>query len=80
MDDVMDDLQKELFRAIFAGFAGAADEAALQMAVQLAFGRPRLRTGRRPRGLIARWGVDVHGHRRAPRGRGRHRGLSRPLF
>ena len=33
----MDDLQKELFRAIFAGFAGAADEAALQMAVQLAF-------------------------------------------
>ncbi len=37
MDDVMDDLQKELFRAIFAGFAGAVDEAALQMAVQLAF-------------------------------------------
>jgi phosphate transport system protein len=37
MDDVMDDLQKELFRAIFAGFAGPVDEAALQMAVQLAF-------------------------------------------
>jgi phosphate transport system protein len=38
MDDVMDDLQKELFRAIFAGFAGdEVDEAALQMAVQLAF-------------------------------------------
>jgi phosphate transport system protein len=38
MDDVMDDLQKELFRAIFAGFSGAqTDEAALQMAVQLAF-------------------------------------------
>jgi phosphate transport system protein len=38
MDDVMDDLQKELFRAIFAGFSGGTtDEAALQMAVQLAF-------------------------------------------
>jgi phosphate transport system protein len=38
MDDVMDDLQKELFRAIFAGFSGGpADEAALQMAVQIAF-------------------------------------------
>jgi phosphate transport system protein len=38
MDDVMDDLQKELFRAIFAGFSGGStDEAALQMAVQLAF-------------------------------------------
>jgi phosphate transport system protein len=35
MDDVMDDLQKELFRAIFA--VGAPDEASLQMAVQLAF-------------------------------------------
>ncbi len=38
MDDVMDDLQKELFRAIFSGFSGeSTDEAALQMAVQLAF-------------------------------------------
>jgi phosphate transport system protein len=38
MDDVMDDLQKELFRAIFAGFSGGeVDESALQMAVQLAF-------------------------------------------
>jgi phosphate transport system protein len=36
MDDVMDDLQKELFRAIFEGFA-KVDESALQMAVQLAF-------------------------------------------
>jgi phosphate transport system protein len=35
MDDVMDDLQKELFRAIFAG--GANDESSLQMAVQIAF-------------------------------------------
>jgi phosphate transport system protein len=35
MDDVMDDLQKELFRAIFA--AGAPDEGALQMLVQIAF-------------------------------------------
>jgi phosphate transport system protein len=35
MDDVMDDLQKELFRAIFA--AGAVDESALQLAVQVAF-------------------------------------------
>jgi phosphate transport system protein len=35
MDDVMDDLQKELFRAIFA--TGAGDEASLQMAVQMAF-------------------------------------------
>jgi phosphate transport system protein len=37
MDDVMDDLQKELFRAIFAGFSGPVDESTLQMAVQLAF-------------------------------------------
>jgi phosphate transport system protein len=35
MDDVMDDLQKDLFRAIFD--VGAPDESALQMAVQLAF-------------------------------------------
>ena len=34
MDDVMDDLQKALFRAIFSG--GAADETALQQAVQVA--------------------------------------------
>jgi phosphate transport system protein len=34
MDDVMDDLQKEMFRAIFA--IGAPDESSLQMAVQLA--------------------------------------------
>lgn len=34
MDDVMDDLQKTLFRAIFS--AGAPDEAALQRAVQVA--------------------------------------------
>lgn len=34
MDDVMDDLQKTLFRTIFA--AGAPDEAALQRAVQVA--------------------------------------------
>src|SRR3989440_5270471 len=38
MDDVMDDLQKELFRAIFASFSGTpADEDALQTAVQIAF-------------------------------------------
>jgi phosphate transport system protein len=35
MDDVMDDLQKELFRSIFS--AGAVDEWALQMAVQISF-------------------------------------------
>ncbi|MCZ7527441.1 MAG: phosphate signaling complex protein PhoU [Acidimicrobiia bacterium] len=34
MDDVMDDLQKEMFRAIFS--QGAPDEDALQLAVQLA--------------------------------------------
>jgi phosphate transport system protein len=34
MDDVMDDLQKELFRTIFA--AQSNDEAALQLAVQIA--------------------------------------------
>jgi phosphate transport system protein len=34
MDDVMDDLQKSLFRAVFTG--GAIDEAALQRAVQIA--------------------------------------------
>jgi phosphate transport system protein len=37
MDDVMDDLQKELFRTIFSGFSGDVDENDLQMAVQLAF-------------------------------------------
>lgn len=35
MDDVMDDLQKDLFRAIFA--LGAPDESALQRAVQITF-------------------------------------------
>ena len=35
MDDVMDDLQKELFRAIFS--LGAPDETALQRAVQITF-------------------------------------------
>ncbi len=35
MDDVMDDLQKELFRTIFA--EGAPDESALQQAVQITF-------------------------------------------
>ncbi len=35
MDDVMDDLQKDLFRAIFA--EGAPDESALQQAVQTTF-------------------------------------------
>lgn len=35
MDDVMDDLQKELFRAIFA--QGAPDESSLQQAVQVTF-------------------------------------------
>jgi phosphate transport system protein len=34
MDDVMDELQKDLFRAIFAGHA--TDEAAIQRAVQIA--------------------------------------------
>ena len=34
MDDAMDDLQKDLFRTIFAG--GADDEASLQRAVQIA--------------------------------------------
>ena len=53
MDDVMDDLQKELFRAIFA--AGAPDEAALQMAVQLAFvGRDYERTADHAV-MIGRW-------------------------
>jgi len=35
MDDVMDELQKDLFRAIFA--LGAPDESALQRAVQISF-------------------------------------------
>lgn len=35
MDDVMDDLQKDLFRVIFA--EGAPDESSLQKAVQIAF-------------------------------------------
>lgn len=35
MDDVMDELQKDLFRAIFA--EGAPDESALQQAVQITF-------------------------------------------
>jgi phosphate transport system protein len=56
MDDVMDDLQKELFRVIFAGFAGKpVDEAALQMAVQLAFvGRDYERTADHSV-MIGRW-------------------------
>jgi phosphate transport system protein len=53
MDDVMDDLQKELFRAIFA--AGAPDEGALQMAIQLAFvGRDYERTADHAV-MMARW-------------------------
>ena len=55
MDDVMDDLQKDLFRAIFDGFSGDADEAALQMAVQLAFvGRDYERTADHAV-MIGRW-------------------------
>ena len=56
MDDVMDDLQKELFRAIFAGFSGGTvDEAALQLAVQLAFvGRDYERTADHAV-MIGRW-------------------------
>jgi len=56
MDDVMDDLQKELFRSIFAGFAGGPlDEAQLQMAVQLAFvGRDYERTADHAV-MIGRW-------------------------
>jgi phosphate transport system protein len=56
MDDVMDDLQKELFRAIFAGFSGEpVDENQLQMAVQLAFvGRDYERTADHAV-MIGRW-------------------------
>jgi phosphate transport system protein len=56
MDDVMDDLQKELFRAIFAGFADeAVDEGQLQMAIQLAFvGRDYERTADHAV-MIGRW-------------------------
>jgi phosphate transport system protein len=56
MDDVMDDLQKELFRAIFASFSGgAADEGALQTAVQIAFvGRDYERTADHAV-MIGRW-------------------------
>jgi phosphate transport system protein len=57
MDDVMDDLQKELFRAVFTGFSGPADEAQLQMAVQLAFvGRDYERTADHAV-MIGRWVV-----------------------
>jgi phosphate transport system protein len=56
MDDVMDDLQKDLFRAIFAGFSGEeVDESKLQMAVQLAFvGRDYERTADHAV-MIGRW-------------------------
>jgi len=56
MDDVMDDLQKELFRAIFASFSGdVADEGALQTAVQIAFvGRDYERTADHAV-MIGRW-------------------------
>ena len=56
MDDVMDDLQKELFRTIFAGFSGdTVDEAQLQMAVQLAFvGRDYERTADHAV-MVGRW-------------------------
>ncbi len=56
MDDVMDDLQKELFRAIFVSFSGVpADEGALQTAVQIAFvGRDYERTADHAV-MIGRW-------------------------
>ena len=53
MDDVMDDLQKELFRAIFE--LSTADEAGIQRAVQLAFvGRDYERAADHAV-MIARW-------------------------
>ena len=53
MDDVMDDLQKDLFRAIFAD--GASNDAELQRAVQTAFlGRDYERTGDHAV-MIGRW-------------------------
>ena len=63
MDDVMDDLQKELFRTIFS--FPARDEAAVQLAVQVAPRRPLLRAHRRPRGQCGRAG-GLHGHRLLP--------------
>ena len=65
MDDVMDDLQKELFRAIFAGFAGARRRGRAPDGRAARVRRPRLRTRRRPRGDDRPLG-RVHGHRRAP--------------
>src|SRR4029078_5945282 len=56
MDDVMDDLQKELFRTIFAAFSGdVADAGAVQTAVQIAFvGRDYERTADHAV-MIGRW-------------------------
>ena len=69
MDDVMDDLQKELFRAIFAGFAGeSTDEARTPDGGPARVRRPRLRAGRRPRGDDRAVG-RVHGHRATSRRR-----------
>jgi phosphate transport system protein len=54
MDDVMDDLQKELFRAIFAEGAGGT-ESEVQRAVQIAFiGRDYERAGDHAV-MIGRW-------------------------
>ena len=64
----MDDLQKELFRAIFAGFAGAGRRGRAPDGGAARVRRPRLRTRRRPRGDDRPLG-RVHGHRRAPRRR-----------
>ena len=65
MDDVMDDLQKELFRAIFAGFAGPGRRGRAPDGGAARVRRPRLRAGRRPRRDDRPLGL-VHGHRRAP--------------
>ena len=64
MDDVMDDLQKELFRAIFAGF-GCARRVRAPDGGAARVRRPRLRTRRRPRGDDRPLG-RVHGDRRTP--------------
>ncbi len=59
MDDVMDDLQKEMFRAIFD--VGAPDESVAADGRPTRVRRPRLRTRRRPRGDDRSLG-RVHGH------------------
>ena len=82
MDDVMDDLQKELFRAIFVGIRGTRRRGGTPNGGAARVRRSRLRAGGRSRGDDRPLGL-VHGHRLALPGDSEpseHRFRSNPLF